>query len=1030
MLTDTNMLLTNDNRSSFLNWKQSVIADEKTKNQILDTTEHSDFSQVVNQQAYHTDDHSDNYHPHKNNGHDNDNAHTDKSAKHDNSYYHYNTVFHYNNTCASHNDTRRTPTRHQDDFGNPKNSPHKDEHGRVSWHEDEDRVIREAEDYTYHQDNHNDQHSYHNDNGEHDNYVPHRNANEHTDTGFDHQNYVPSAPHFFTIEGNLTDIRGITNINMLSYDKNNDGVGSQDSVSKTIKYKLEIRKVTNLDGTTNVSSWNTLQDYSANDSYSLNTVDPFGTGNVNHHATEGFYELRATPKNDSITGKGVTKNYVGIAKVVKVRIVQNYSPQTTVTNGSEFISFVFGNDYLMDKSGNIKTYSDTLYEEAPKDDNNGLFVSIKMSDKDTTDYQKAIVYIQKADGTKITKTTTKVMWENGKEIIQSGGNQKKGYAFIPKSALLNEGSLKDAKVIVETTDYTDSYATYATGYAVTQYTVNSDGSGEVMLVNMDVDKPTVTFTPNGGAFKPSHSTKISVADNLVGVSTIYYQWTDVNANLNDSKWSLINNDVTLNAPITSGKYVLNIKTSDKLNNTLITKSNAFNVDNVNPEVFISNNTNWTNSPKVPVTLTATDDMSGVNRIEYRLSGATSANWTTYDSSNGLSISNEGTTTIEARTYDNAGNVSSIKYSVVKIDLSLPIVNISKDNIEYTNKPVKISVRADDMLSGVDKIILPNGNQIVGSSADFSVSQNGTYKFTVIDRAGNEVERSATVDNIDIIPPVVTLTPSTTEITRNPIIVTVNASDNLSGINTIKLPDGTVLGGKTTTTFVVEKNGSYDVEVTDNAGNKTIQTISVSNIAGDLTNDDYSISYKLNPSTWTNKDVTISLSVMDVNGITNITNPDGSVKTYNNQTNVTLDYKVSKNSDYTFTIKDRLGNIITKTITVSNIDKTHPTLDISYPPEWTNQSTNITIIAEDAQSGVDYIILPDGNKVSNSNANYSVTNSGQYAFKVADKAGNTYTYYVKVVNIDKNKPNIEIINETNWNNKQSIPVTIKADDIMK
>lgn len=1023
MLTDQNILLTNNNTNSFLNWKQSVIANEQTKTQICDTTTHADLNQLVNVPSSHDDNHSDHYHSHDNTGHDDD-YHLDTPY----AQYHYETEFHYNNSCPEHNDTRRTPKYHQNDVGreNTPKSAHKNESGYVSWTSpDKDGV-----DEMRHQNNHTDDNSYHNDNGEHDDYNPHKDTTEHTDTGFDHENYIPSAPKFFNIEDSLTDIRGVTNINLLSYDKNNDGVGSQDSVSKVIKYKLEIRQTKKLDGTPYTSNWSVLQDFSTNESYTLNTIDPLKIGNVNYHETEGYYELRATPRNDSISIKGITKNYIGIPKTVAVKIQQNYTPQTTVTNGNEFVSFVFGNDYFMDKSETVKTYSDTLYAEAPPEDNNGLFVSINMSDRDPNDYQKAIVYIQKPDRTKLTNTSTKVIWENGKEIVQSGGNTVKGYAFISKSALLSAGSLKDAKVIVETTDYVDAYATYPAGYAVTQYTINSNGSGDAMLVSMDVDKPSVTFTPNGGVFKPSYSTVLSVADNLIGVKDIYYQWTDSNKNPDDAKWIAIDNNITLNAPNVSGTYILNVKTSDRLNNILITKSNVYNVDTVNPEVLISNNTNWSKNATVPVILSATDNISGINRIEYRLSGVTQTGWTTYDSTKGLNISNEGITNIEARTYDNAGNVSTIKTSIVKIDLSLPIVNISKDNLEVTNKPVKISIRADDILSGVDKIILPNGNQVVGSSADFSVSENGTYKFTVVDRAGNAVDRTSTVDNIDIIPPVVTLTPSTTEITKNPVIVTVKASDNLSGVATIKLPDGTVVTNQTTTTFVADKNDSYDVEVTDRAGNKTIQTIPISNIAGDLTSDDYSISYTLSPSTWTNQNVTISLSVMNTNGISNITNPDGTVQEFSDSINANLNFDATSNKDYTFVITDRLGNVITKTITISNIDKDHPILDLSYPMDWTNQSTNITAIAEDSQSGVDYIILPDGNKVSGSNANFTVTNSGQYAFKVADKAGNAYIYYLKVINIDKNKPNIQIINETDWNNKQSISVEIKADDTIK
>lgn len=65
--------------------------------------------------------------------------------------------------------------------------------------------------------------------------------------------------------------------------------------------------------------------------------------------------------------------------------------------------------------------------------------------------------------------------------------------------------------------------------------------------------------------------------------------------------------------------------------------------------------------------------SGINRIEYKLEGATEKNWTIYNGP--FYISNEGTTTVKARCFDNAGNESDTIYIYVNTDKTKPHKNL-------------------------------------------------------------------------------------------------------------------------------------------------------------------------------------------------------------------------------------------------------------------------------------------------------------------------------------------------------------------
>ena len=95
-----------------------------------------------------------------------------------------------------------------------------------------------------------------------------------------------------------------------------------------------------------------------------------------------------------------------------------------------------------------------------------------------------------------------------------------------------------------------------------------------------------------------------------------------------------------------------------------------NIDKTPPTAPVLVNQDWVKADKVTVSVQSGNDaLSGVQYVEYRLSGATSSGWIRY---NGMStVSNEGETTITARTVDEVGNVSAESQAYVRIDRSSP-----------------------------------------------------------------------------------------------------------------------------------------------------------------------------------------------------------------------------------------------------------------------------------------------------------------------------------------------------------------------
>lgn len=119
--------------------------------------------------------------------------------------------------------------------------------------------------------------------------------------GFDHENYIPTAPDLYNIDGQV--ISGELEVRLASYDKNKDGVGSQDKDSLDIYYIVKIRQIQDLEGNTIEGEWKTLQNGSMTEEFNVSLGD----------YEEGIYEMSTQAYNLPRTENGVTKEYVSNA---------------------------------------------------------------------------------------------------------------------------------------------------------------------------------------------------------------------------------------------------------------------------------------------------------------------------------------------------------------------------------------------------------------------------------------------------------------------------------------------------------------------------------------------------------------------------------------------------------------------------------------------------------------------------------------------------------------------------------------------
>lgn len=379
----------------------------------------------------------------------------------------------------------------------------------------------------------------------------------------------------------------------------------------------------------------------------------------------------------------------------------------------------------------------------------------------------------------------------------------------------------------------------------------------------------------------------------------------------------------------------------------------------------------------------------------------------------------GTVVVYAK--DSLGNVSSFAMTVDWIDLEPPTITRIVPDVEgFTNGNIKLKAEAKDDVGLDAKPYLwgtyskdnPSDIEWIGeysASDTYTVTSNIGVALKVRDRAGKESEvYTYYVENIDRTAPVIdnyqTSVPLTSAINPNDgITITINAhdpSDSITNTSAGLVNDyvywNGAWGGRSNTFY---SPGTLVIKVRDAAGNIsapiTVTIPSVDSDGPEIT----SFTGTHMGKAWTVAPVTLTVTARDTDGSAL---PKQCYSWDGGKTWTSLNTKkVTENGEYNVMVRDKVGNTVSDSIIVSNIDSEKPTANVYLAKVHSDPSDadsdliwKVYVDVADQISGVDYVktLWDGGTHADVFPIVQEVTTTGMYGVIVVDKAGNeTYTY---------------------------------------
>ena len=308
------------------------------------------------------------------------------------------------------------------------------------------------------------------------------------------------------------------------------------------------------------------------------------------------------------------------------------------------------------------------------------------------------------------------------------------------------------------------------------------------------------------------------------------------------------------------------------------------------------------------------------------------------------------------------------------------------------------------------------------TAEFTITANGTYQFTVKDNVGLVSDvKEILVEKIDKDAPVISsvvIDPKTW--TKETVILSVCAEDNGSGVKEYKMDDGE---WQSSNEFTVSDDSKHQFYVKDVLGNESTKAFEAS--ADNFDNVVPTISGVVPEDGWSNTSITFTVEATDnKSGIAGYRVDDGEWLS-------SAEFVIDDTDEHVFYVKDNAGNISEGYRTEkAKIETEVPVINsvVLSTDDWTNQPVTFTVNATDTQSGVVAYSKDNGVTWQSSNE-FIISDDEVHYFVVKDGAGNVSAVTeMKADNYDKKAPVIDNIKaEIKGWTKKKIEVTVSATD---
>ena len=302
-------------------------------------------------------------------------------------------------------------------------------------------------------------------------------------------------------------------------------------------------------------------------------------------------------------------------------------------------------------------------------------------------------------------------------------------------------------------------------------------------------------------------------------------------------------------------------------------------------------------------------------------------------------------------------------------------------------------------------------------------QPGKHTIVATDKVGNQASADVVVAAAKQQPTLKAGNQQVNE-TATSVVIPIEVSDADGSPVQVKVTSdkGQLTGSGSSYTLTVTENGTYTVTAEDSDNNRTQVQIPVEAIKGNVAPTIAAEQPQINATS-----ATIRVTVHN-NGGTEITSvTDQNLNTAALQADGSYLLTVTEDGSYTITATNKAGKSAYTTVVVSGIDRTPPVVEqptVSYNENMT--SAQIVLKANDGNGSGIAKVTASGVEMSLSEGNYilNVTQNGEYAIVVTDKAGNQAQAQVTVNGIDKTNPDIRQTSDNNgWKQKHEVTFAV-------